>query len=236
MRHLMRAAATMAAVGLAIMVAPPAAWATDAPPDVTGLPVAEATARLTQWNKAVFFRYVPSAEAGADMAPGDVVVARSEISTDPQTGTAAVRPVATLTLGRVVPDLSGLTAAESREILDRRELRLLASPDQAPPTWTVAGQRPAPGTIVAFTAEDVVRAELTNPVVDDGGLTRPQLVAIASGGGALFLVALLGVLLLRRSAVRRGRSDADPSGVEPIEIRSYAGHVVGPDLIEGRTR
>jgi hypothetical protein len=199
-------------------------------PDVVGLPVTEATRVLAEWNKAVLFVYEPSAELTVDRA--DVVVARVTWRTTPGTFVAAQRPAVTLTLGRRVPDLGGLTRAQAEGALKPLEFVLVATPPAAAETWVVRSQLPAVGTIVEFTPNNAVSVTLADPTRPEErwfGLPRATAIALGGSFAALLIVLLvLGSLLVRR-AVRR-RAGPDAAAAEHVEVRVLAGQVVGPEL------
>jgi hypothetical protein len=218
-RALRWVAAVVAVATVAVVATPAASWAQDEPPDVRGLPVTEATARLAEWNRSVFFIYEPPPDIGLDMDPVDVVVSRMELATAPA-ASSANRPVVRLITGRLIPDLSGLTREQALTAIARRELVLATSPTQAPATWVVNSQRPAPGTILEFTERDVtvVLADPGTPPDPDGGwlgLSRPTLVALGGSSVAvLAILALLGTLALRRARRRRG----PPGGTVSVRL------------------
>lgn len=202
------------------------------PPYVAGLPVTEATDLLAEWNPSVLFVYEPSAELDIDV--DDVVVARVAWSggRQPVSVVAAARPVATLTLGRRVPDLGGLTREQAAAALEPLQFALV--PEPADPTWVVSTQQPSAGTIVEFTPNNAVTVTFFDPSQrpeEERWLGLPRATAIALGGsfGALLVVLLvLGSLLVRRAA--RRRTGPDGAAIEHVEVRVYAGQVVGPEL------
>jgi hypothetical protein len=219
-------AAVAAVVTLGLVVSPTPGWAQDEPPDVRGLPVTEATTRLAEWNRSVFFIYEPPPDIGLDIDPANVLVSRMELVTSPGS-LSANRPVIRLITGRLVPDLSGLTREEALTAIARRELSLVTSPALTPATWVVSSQRPAAGTLLEFTegTVTVVLADpATPPAEDDGwlGLSRPTLVAV--GGSSvvgLAILALLGTLALRRARLRRpppGQPDTDPAAAVSVRL------------------
>jgi len=243
-RRVFRWAAVVAAF-VAVVAGPLAApaWAREDPPEVTGLPVADATAKLAAWNKAVFFQYEPAPDIDLGVDPSDVLVARTEW---PQgsPAVASVRPVARLILGRRVPDLAGLTEQRAREEATLFAFRVLASPAGVGPDWIVGTQTPAAGTIVEFVnGPRVIDVVLTAPVTptptiavvtDPNTPPEPELstveVVLLAGGAGLTagLLLILGILALRR-ALRRG--SPDPELAERIEVRPHAGETTGPVLI-----
>jgi hypothetical protein len=208
-------------------------------PDVVGLPVQEATRVLAEWNKAVLFVYEPSAELTVSAA--DVVVAR--VAWRPSgTSVAVPRPAAVLTLGRRVPDLTGLTRAQADAVLSPLEFELRPAPLTGPVTWVVDTQVPAAGTIVEFTPNNLVSVTLVDPAPPEepGWLGLPRGTAIALGGsfaGLFVVVLVLGSLLVRRSVRRRALArgddvsrDDDVVAGEHIEVRVLPGRTVGPQL------
>jgi hypothetical protein len=230
-------------LGLVVGAGPLSAAPPPEPPDVVGLPVTEATRELAEWNKAVVFIYDPPADSGLGVDVADVVVSRVAWREAPQT-TAVARPVATLTLGRRVPKLTGLTRAEALDAIDGLDLELAADPAQAGPAWVVRAQRPAAGTILEFTPANTVTVSLEDPTPPPPpprylGLTRTGAIAVGGGFlGLLMVLVVLGSLLVRRSVRRRSiqRSAERPDSVpaEHIEVRVFAGGVDGPELVERR--
>ena len=196
----------------------------------TGRPATDA---LAEWNPSVLFVYEPSAELDIDV--DDVVVARVAWSSGRQPlSVAAVRPVAILTLGRRVPVLAGLTREEATAKLERLQFVLAAEPSTAPATWVVSTQSPEADTIVDFTPANTVAVTLRDPIVEEPGgpwWGLSPLTAVAVGGSFVALLVVLLVLgsLLVRRAVRR-RAGPDAAAAEHVEVRVYAGQVVGPEL------
>ena len=241
-----RTAPWIAVVALALLASAAPAAAAPAPtptgpPAVAGLPVTEATRVLADWNKAVLFIYEPSAELDLDV--DDVVVARVSWSSgrQPISVVTAARPVATLTLGRRVPSLAGLTRAEAETALKRLQFALAAVPATAADTWVVQTQEPKAETIVEFTPANVVTVTLRDPTVVEPREERlfglPRTTAIALGGSfaaLLILLLVLGSMMVRRAA--RRRAGPDTAAAEHVEVRVYAGQVVGPELtMRGRS-
>jgi hypothetical protein len=223
-RPRLRSATALVAVAvtgaLAILLHPSPARAQDEPPDVRGLPVTEATSQLAQWNRSVFFIYEPPPDIGLDIDPANVVVSRMELVAAP--GSSANRPVVRLITGRRIPDVAGLTREQALTAIQRRELVLVTSPQQAPANWVIRSQQPEAGTILEFTpanAVTVVLADPAVPVVEDRrwlGLSRPALVAVAGSSVAVLAVlALLTTLAVRRAGRRRAPSAPDQSEPEP---------------------
>jgi hypothetical protein len=204
---------------LGVFLGPGTAWADD-PPDVRGLSVTQARAKLTAWNDSVVVQVLPQQlPAGVDQST--VVVATSTwLNRSAQPGTAVVRPQVRLTLGTTVPDLSGSTPQQASRVLAARGLTLRMDPAQAGADWIVSAQRPAPGTIVEFGL--AVGATFTPPP------SRPPWLLIGLVGGGLLVLLLLTVALVR--AIRRPRRPRTPR--ELIQVRSHPGTVIGPDLDE----
>jgi hypothetical protein len=215
------------------------------PPDVTGVPVRDATSKLAAWNKAVFFQYVPAPDIDLGVDPSDVLVARAEwLQGTPSA--VSVRPVVRLYLGRRVPDFAGLTEQRARDEATLFAFRVLATPSGAGPDWIVDVQTPAAGTIVEFVdGPRVIDVVLTAPVAPtptvEPTLVPPhqppplistvELVVLGGTGAAAALLLLFGGLALRR-ARRRGPSDRpDPASTEHIEVRAHAGETTGPVLV-----
>ena len=225
-------------VAVAVLSGASPAWAREDPPDVTGLPVPEATAALAEWNKSVLFTYDPPPDVDLGVDRSLIVVSRA-VLVNPST-LAAPRPVVALTLGRRAPDLTGLTATRATEALDRLALRLVAGPAEAGPDWVIGSQLPAAGTILEFArTQSVVTVTLAAPAVQPTpGPTPPpdpprdaatvDLVLIGGSGLALVLLIALGAVALRRSLGRRG----EPAALEHVEVRSFGGEVTGPDVYE----
>jgi beta-lactam-binding protein with PASTA domain len=229
---------------LGVLAAPGAAWAAD-PPDVRGLSVPDARARLTAWNDSVVLQILPQQPPpGVDQST--VVVATSTwLNPSAQPGAAVVRPQVRLTLGAAVPSLSGSTPADATRVLAARGLTLRVDPAQAGPDWIVTRQRVAPGTIVEFGV--AVGATFTAPP----GHPPWTLIAVAGGGGLLVigLVALL-VRLARRPKTPKTPKTPPPTTPKPqqsqqsqrtqktraskesIVVRTHTGTVIGPDLDE----
>jgi hypothetical protein len=244
MRSLRRTAAAVAVVVAGLVVAPAPAWAREDPPDVTGLPVLDATAKLAAWNKAVFFQYEPAPDIDLGVDPTDVLVARTEW---PQGTPSAVsaRPVVRLHLGRRVPDLAGLAEDRARAEAARFAFRLRAAPAGVGPDWIVSVQSPVAGTIVEFVnGTRVLNVGLTAPVAPTPtveptpnpgpepppGLSTVELAVLAGSGLVTALVLLLGGLAMRR-ALRRSPERPDMSPAERIEVRAHPGETTGPVLV-----
>jgi hypothetical protein len=234
--------AAAVAAALAVVAGPLAApaWAREDPPDVTGLPVADATAKLAAWNKAVFFQYEPAPDIDLGVDPSDVLVARTEWPRG-SPSTVSVRPVARLYLGRRVPALAGLTVQRAGEEATLFAFRVLATPAGAGPDWIVDTQTPAAGTIVEFVGGtrvvDVVLAAPLAPTPTLGPTPAPEpelstveLVLYVGGGLGGALLLLFGGLVLRRARRRRPADDRRPT--ERIEVRAHAGERTGPVLTE----
>jgi hypothetical protein len=203
-----------------------AAWV-DPPPDVRGLSVDDARARLVAWNQSVTIQVLPtSLPAGVD--PSTVVVAASTWLNPVAVGATVVRPQVRLTLGPRVPDLIGLTQTQAVDALVARGLRLRSEPAQPAADWVVTAQRAPGGTIVEFGL--TITATFAEPEPEPETTTdRTVLVAVAAGGVVALLVLLAGLLLLRsRSRRRRPR----PPAMETIEVRGHPGQVIGPELSE----
>lgn len=244
-RRLLRMATLVVVAALVVLVGPAPAWARVDPPDVRGLSIPAAQQALQAWDKSVIITFVPALEQlpqGTDLST--VVASRrtwlNPVTIDPQP------PQVEVILGTYVPDLRDLTRAQAVEALRTRGLRLAAEPAQAPDSWVVSAQRPAPGTLVEFRPPVTValRAPVTpsaTPAVTPaatpgpdpdpgGGLFTPELVLAVGGSGlGLGLLILVAALSLRRAGLRR----AAPPPANNVEVRGYAGQVVGPELSEG---
>ena len=244
--RLVRAFAVLMA--LAVPAALPAgpAWAgagrLEDPPDVVGLPVRDATAKLAAWNKGVFFDYVPAPDIDLGVDPPLVLVARTELLR-----ASTARPAVRLFLGRRIPDLHGLTADAARQALEPVALRLRATPVGADPTWTVGFQAPEAGGIVEFVGgPEAVTVRMQAPVPattapppsspgptpeDPPRLSTVELVALGGSGLALALLLVLGGLALRRTRRPASRGH-EASAVERVEVRPHPGETIGPDLAD----
>jgi hypothetical protein len=221
------------------------ASAREDPPDVTGLPVLDATSKLAAWNKAVFFQYVPAPDIALGVDSSDVLVARAEwLQGTPST--VSVRPVVRLVLGRRVPDLAGLTEQRAREEATLFAFRVLATPAGAGPDWIVDTQTPAAGTLVEFVdGTRVIDVVLTAPVAATptvaptlGPVAQPppristvDLMLYGGAGLAGALLLLFGGLALRRALRRPPPDRPDPGPTERIEVRAHAGERTGPVLV-----
>jgi hypothetical protein len=239
----------VAAALVAPLAAPASASAREDPPDVTGLPVLDATSKLAAWNKAVFFQYVPAPDIDLGVDQSDVLVARAELLPGTPSSVNA-RPVVRLVLGRRVPDLAGLTEQRGRDEATLFAFRVLATPAGAGADWIVDTQTPAAGTIVEFVdgtrAIDVVLtapiAPTPTPTVEVAvdppppptpRLSTVELVLLAGGFGlGAGLLLLFGGLALRRAMRRHSPDRHDPGPTEHIEVRGHAGETTGPVLVE----
>jgi hypothetical protein len=255
------AAAAAVVAPLAVPVPASAAWvaasppaavsavpgaAREDPPDVTGVPVRDATSKLAAWNKAVFFQYVPAPDIDLGVDPSDVLVARAEWLQGTPSAVSA-RPVVRLYLGRRVPDLAGLTEQRARDEATLFAFRVLATPSGAGPDWIVDVQTPAAGTIAEFVdGPRVIDVVLTAPVAPTptveptpGPPHQPppristvELVVLGGTGVAAALLLFFGGLALRRAMRRHGAADrSDPGSTEHIEVRAHAGETTGPVLV-----
>jgi hypothetical protein len=235
-------AAVCALTAAVLAVAAPAAAAArrDDPPDVTGLPVAEATARLADWNKAVLFRYDPPPDVDLGVDPSRVVVSRWSLA-GPVIGTSANRPVVDLVLGRRVPNLVGLTRLEAATALGPVALGLAARPDEAESDWRVTAQEPAADQIVEFVrgrsavlVDFAAPPGLTPTIGPDPrtGLSTPELVLLGGSGLGVALLIVLGAVLATRAARRRSTRRPPELAPERVEVRVGGGAVSGPDVAE----
>lgn len=217
---------TVALVGalaalLAALLEPSPAWARADPPDVRGLSVDEARTQLEAWSRTVRIIFVPALEQLPRGIDRSTVVVSESTWLNPTTG-EVVRPQMRLALGTRVPDLSGLTRDQADQALTIRGLRLRSAPDPVSPEWVATSQQPPPLTVVAFGF--TVSVDLGSP---DGMATTDLVVLVGGAAVALGLLILIGVLTARQ--LRRRRPTAP---TERIEVRSFAGQVVGPDLSE----
>jgi hypothetical protein len=213
------------------------AWAAGDPPDVRGLTPAAARQALLAWNRSTVVTFSPTlADLPAGTDPSTVVAVRSALVNTPQFAAAAA-PQVTVTLGTLVPDLTGDTLATATELLARHGLRLAPRPVDAAPDWLVTGQEVQPATLVDFrsplavflVAPPVVATVPASPppVVRPGPLRPVVLIAAGSSAAVLLLLAVLGPLALRRA--RRARRSPP---LERVEVRAHPGRVVGPELVE----
>lgn len=209
------------AVVIALLPALLGARAVD-PPEVTGLPLAEAERLLRDWEPKVVIAYAPPlTQLPPEIDRSRLVAAKGTwLNPDPIDSTA---PRVEVALGALVPDLTGLTADQARDGLAPLGLRDNAIPATAGDDWLVTGQRPKAGTVVPL--RSLVTAILSLPTatasptpIQPGPPARDRWVPVAAvTGGGLLVLALLGTLVLRRRR-RRGRG-----GPERIETRAFAG-------------
>ena len=149
-----------------------------------------------------------------------------------------------VTLGAVMPDLTGLDEPRARAALAGRGLTLDATPARPRSDWVVTGQAYPPGTAVEFrvpvpAAFGPPAAPPPPPPPPRPWLTLP--VAIAIAAGVLLLLVLVTALVVR--GVRRGRRarraqdrdrdrDRQQRPPEHIEVHAFAGQVTGPDVFD----
>jgi beta-lactam-binding protein with PASTA domain len=202
------------------------------PPDVRGLSVADARAKLTAWNDSVVLQLLPQQlPAGVDQSTV-VVVTSTWLNPSAQPGVAVVRPQVRLTLGSTVPNLSGSTPADATRVLAARGLKLRVEPAQVGPEWMVTTQQVAPGSIVEFGL--TVGATFAAPPSPPPW----RLIAVAAGGGLvvlLLIVALVRMARRPRTSKQRTSKQRKPKQRAPresIQVRTHAGTVLGPDLDE----
>jgi hypothetical protein len=247
-RRWLTATAAAAAVGLlAALGAAAPAWAARVdPPDVTGLSLPAAQEALQLWDKSVLLIVVPELkEIPSGMDQGNLLIVSSKwLNPDP---IDAVRPEVQLNLGTRMPDLTGLSFAAASTILTRHGLILATIPARPGPDLVAQSQTPEVALLIGVRSQVQVVFGQPSPTAPTTSTPSPvppvvrpwspglvATVATAAGAGVA-LLALLGLLALRRAARWRRRGhDQDVS--EQIDVRTYAGQVVGPDLVEGAPR
>jgi hypothetical protein len=227
-------------VGVALRRAP------NDPPDVHGLNVADTRKVLVAWNKGVVIIFDPDLRQlprGATEA--NVVAVRDTLLTQsPQQQSAVGGPRVLVTLGAIMPDLTGLDEPHARAALADRGLTLDATPARPQPEWVVIGQAYPPGTLIEFRVP--VPAAFGPPAAPPlpPPPPRPWLpvslpIAIAIAAGVLLLLVLVTALVVR--GVRRGRRarrsqdrdrDRQQRPPEHIEVHAFAGQVTGPDVFD----
>ena len=248
-------------VGLLAATAGPAgaafaAVAEDAP-DVRGQSIEAATAILHKWDKGVTIAFQPQlAELPPGTDPAYLVVADQSTVTPSPIGTAAFVPMVLLTLGAIVPDVTGLSRTQATDLLGPLGLALRAAP--APANWVVQEQRPKTGELASLLEPVVVvladPAPVTptataGPGVPTGTVVPGELVRwlVAGGTSLLVLLLLVTALLVRRASRRRARAGrhvrpgrdgrAGEDGGEAVEVRGFPGDArepvvttAGPDV------
>lgn len=201
--------------GLAAVLLPAApalAQAPDPLPDVHGLSVPDTRRALQAWNKGVIITFEPDLK---QLPPGatesTVVASRAEQVTTPASEFASTTgPRVLVTLGALMPDLTGLTQPQARSALADRGLTLAAD-RLLPADWVVSSQ-PPPGTVVEFRppvqvgfAQPPVVVPPTQPPLPPRR-TFPVSLPVAVGAGAgVLLLLVLGAVLVARSVRRRRR-------------------------------
>ena len=227
--------------GLAAVLLPAApALAADPLPDVHGLSVPDTRRALQAWNKGVVITFQPDLK---QLPPGatesTVVASRAEqVATPAGELASATGPRVLVTLGALMPDLTGLTQPQARSALADRGLTLAAD-RLVPADWVVSSQQP-PGSVVefrppvqvGFAAPAVVAPPTQSPPPPPRRLLPVSLPVAAGTGAAALLLLLLGTVFVARS-VRRGRrrrQQARPR--EHIEVRAFPGQVTGPDVFD----
>jgi hypothetical protein len=237
------ASATPAAGPLNVQRAP------NDPPDVHGLNISDTVKVLQSWNKGVVIIFDPDLRQLPNGATQENVVASRDALVTPSSTaspqqlkefSAALGPRVLVTLGAVMPDLTGLTDSQARTILANRGLAFDPTPDRPPATWVVTGQGYPSGSVVEFSAP--IPAAFGPPVTPPPppppprpGLKVSLPVAIGIGAGALLLLVLLTTFLVR--GLRRGnrpeKKQQDKSHrPEHIEVHAFAGQVTGPDVFD----
>jgi hypothetical protein len=235
-------------VGLAAVLLPAAPALASSPlrtapvplPDVHGLSVPDTRRALESWNKGVVITFDPDLR---QLPPGatesTVVASRAEqVTTPPSELKSATGPRVLVTLGALMPDLTGLNEQAARSALSDRGLTLAAD-RTLPADWVVSSQ-PPPGTVVEF-RPPVQVGFVAPPVVAPPTVVPPPPpprpfpvslpVAAGAGGGVLLLLVLATVLVARSVRHSRRRKDrARPR--EHIEVRAFPGQVTGPDVFD----
>jgi hypothetical protein len=231
------ASAGAALVGLVVAVPGRAAWGQGDPPPVRGLAIGDAVKALTAWRKDVVVEYLPAREnlpAGIDLS---TVVVIGSAWLNPTAGDATA-PRIQLTLGTAVPDLIGLTWARARDLLTAHGLAGLAVPDGAGPDLVVTSVQPPAGELVGVggsvlvsvtaTASATPTPPVAGPSPGPGSAGRrpaPVLVGVAAGAVVVLVVALVALGL---GSWRRAGSRPAPAAAGQVEIRAYAGQMIGP--------
>ena len=208
------------------------------PPDVHGLNIADTVKVLQSWNKGVVIIFDPALRQLPKGATQDNVVASrdglvNQSTQSPQEFSAANGPRVLVTLGELMPDLTGLGESQARTVLANRGLTLDPTPDRPPVNWVVTGQAYPPNSVVEFVPVPAAfgppAAPPPPPPPPGPRVTLP--VAIAIGAGALLLLGLVTALVSR--GVRRSRRKShDKRPAEHIEVRAFAGQVTGPDVFD----
>jgi len=207
------------------------------PPDVHGLNIADTVKVLQSWNKGVVIIFDPALRQLPKGATQDNVVASrdglvNQSTQSPQEFSAANGPRVLVTLGELMPDLTGLGESQARTVLANRGLTLDPTPDRPPVNWVVTGQAYPPNSVVEFVPVPAAfgppAAPPPPPPPPGPRVTLP--VAIAIGAGALLLLGLVTALVSR--GVRRSRRKHDKRPAEHIEVHAFAGQVTGPDVFD----
>jgi hypothetical protein len=210
------------------------------PPDVHGLNIADTVKVLQSWNKGVVIIFDPDLRKLPNGATVENVVASrdtlvTQSTQTPQEFAAASGPRVLVTLGELMPDLTGLGESQASTVLANRGLTLDPTPDRPQSNWVVTGQAYPPGSVVEFTAPVPVAfgPPATPPVpLPQPGPKVSLPVAIAIGASALLLLVLLTTFLVRsarRSRTKKRQKDHLP---EHIEVHAFAGQVTGPDVFD----
>jgi hypothetical protein len=215
-------------------------------PDVHGLSVADTRKVLQSWNKGVVIIFEPDLKELPPGATESTVVASraTQVTSSAATAFGAVNgPRVLVTLGAVMPDLTGLHESDARAAMADQGLTLAADPAQPPADWTVSSQSAPAGSVVEFGAPVSVQfaaPEVVPPLPPPPRRLLPVSlpVAVAAGAGALLLI-VLGTALVARSVRRRRRAkdqnqdrDQNRRPREHIQVHAFAGQVTGPDVFD----
>jgi hypothetical protein len=224
---------------LGLPATPALAHAPDPLPDVHGLSVTDTRRALESWDKGVVITFTPDLK---ELPPGatesTVVASRAEqVTTPPSELKSASGPRVLVTLGVLMPDLTGLTQSQARSALADRGLTL-ADDRLLPADWVVSAQ-PPPGTVVEFrppvqvgfaapaVVPPVVVPSTPGPPPRTYPVSLPMAIALAAA--VLLLLILATALMVRRVGRRRARR-ARPH--EHIQVHAHAGQVIGPDVFD----
>ena len=214
--------------------APALARAPEPMPDVHGLSVPDTRRALQAWNKGVVITFQPDLK---QLPPGatesTVVASRAEQVITPGQVSSATGPRVLVTLGALMPDLTGLTQPQARSALADRGLTLAAD-RLVPADWVVSSQ-PPPGSVVEFRPPVQVgfaAPAVVVPPTQPPHRLLPVSLPVAVGAGAVVLLLLVLATLLVARSIRRGRRRRQARPREHIEVRAVPGQVTGPDVFD----